>query len=177
MKRNQGLFKIYLAIVAVGLGLIVFAYMAVQQDIRISANMPQKQLAQDAADHLNAGATPSEVLPGGPAVDIKRSLAPFVVVTDKDMSVLASSVKLGDLPLPPKQAFIDAGSRYEGAFTWQPQAGVREAAVIMSYNGGYVLASRSLHEAERTIDNLTKLAILTVLGVLVVPALILTLLP
>jgi len=54
--------------------------------------------------------------------------------------------------------------------TWQPQAGVRIAAVVLPWRGGTVLARRSLRLVEERIDGLTELAALAVLCGLVVVA-------
>jgi hypothetical protein len=48
----------------------------------------------------------------------------------------------------------------ENRVTWQPEPGVRIAAVVASYSGtqsGFVMAGRSLRETERRVDQLGEL--------------------
>lgn len=177
MKRTKGLFKIYLSIAVVGAGLVVFAYAAAQQALRLGANDLPRQLAEDTAAKLNAGAKPSDVV-STDKVDVQSSLAPFVIVVDKDVNVLASSGTMGELPLPPKSSFNNPKTnKGENVFTWQPKPGVRQATVIVPYAGGYVVAAHSLRSVEKNVDKLNQIAILTVLGVVAAPAIVLVMLP
>ena len=73
------------------LTLLVFA--ALQQNLRMGANDPQVQMAEDAAARLNAGAGPDSVTPAQ-QVDMARSLAPFLIVFGHDGRPLASSALL-----------------------------------------------------------------------------------
>ncbi len=176
---NRQTIRLWLLTVTIGFGVIVFAYTAVQQSLRLSLNDPQWQIAQDAADKLTQGATPRSVLPSD-QIDESKSLAPFVTVVDKNIHVLASSGKIGNIvPLPPPSAFPDAQKRGNNWFTWQHNNyTVRDAAVIVPYQGhnpGYVLVARSMSQVETTIEHISVLAGLTLLGVVIVPALILML--
>ena len=63
-------------------------YGAAQQVLRLTANDPQIQMAQDAAASLNAGNTPTSLVPS--KVDSKVSLAPFIEVYDKCSGMLHS---------------------------------------------------------------------------------------
>ena len=74
-------------------GLCVLVYLTVQQSLRMGANDPQIQMAEDAASQLNAGASVKSVLPPT-KVEIADSLAPFVMVFDESGKVLASSATL-----------------------------------------------------------------------------------
>ncbi len=173
MKRTNGLFKIYLSIVAVGLGLLVFAYAAAQQSLRQGANDLPRQLAQDTAAKLASGIKPEEVLQSSDKVDIEHSLAPFVIIYDKEGNISASSADFGNLPHPPVGAVKVATSGEGHAFTWQPKPGVREASVSVKYGNGYVLAGHSLKSVEHSIDRLGLMALVTILGILAAPAIIL----
>jgi hypothetical protein len=53
-------------------------YAVVQPDLRMGANDPHLQLAEDAARALDGGAQPA-TLAGSSKVDVAASLAPFVV--------------------------------------------------------------------------------------------------
>jgi hypothetical protein len=93
---------IWLPIAAALATTALVVYAAVQQDIRQSANEPQVTLAESTAERLNEG-DPPELLVASRPVDLRDSLAPFVVVYDSDGHVLASSASLDGLTptLPP----------------------------------------------------------------------------
>ena len=150
------LIKFFLA-AAVVTALCGLVYVAVQQNYRQTANDPQIQMAEDAAAALVAGGSASPTIPLG-AVDISRSLAPYVVVyDDAGRPVAGSGLLNGRLPTMPSGVLEFARQRREDRITWQPQPGVRSAVVIVRYDGensGFVLAGRSLREVERREDAL-----------------------
>jgi hypothetical protein len=128
-------------------------YTAVQQDLRMGANSPQLQLAEDAARALDAGA-PATTLVGSATVDVAVSLAPFIVICDLSGKVLATDGQLdGHDPVPPPGVLDAARQNPPNAVTWEPRAGVRIATVTVPWQGGTVLAGRSLREVERQEDN------------------------
>jgi hypothetical protein len=133
-------------------------YAAVQQDLRMGANSPQLQLAEDAARALDAGA-PTTTLVGSSKVDVAISLDPFIVIFDPAGKVLATDGQLdGHDPIPPL-GVLDAGRQNPpNEVTWEPRAGVRLASVTVPWNGGTVLAGRSLREVERQEDNVLVIA-------------------
>jgi hypothetical protein len=149
--------------VACGLG-----YVAVQQALRSSANDPQVQLAEDGARALDAGAAPASLVGPGSAVaglagqstvDASVSLAPFVVVYDSSGTALAANVVLdGAVPVPPTGVLETARSAGIDKVTWQPPSGVRIAAVVVRWDGGTVLAGRSLRLVEEQEDRTLLLA-------------------
>ena len=65
-----------------------------QQVLRMSANDPQIQMAEDATQRLNSGEDPAHVVPDR-KVDMAASLAPFVTVYDDAGRPVASSANLG----------------------------------------------------------------------------------
>jgi hypothetical protein len=163
MRRTLSKLHVWLATCFMSVVLVGMVYVAVQQNYREDANDPQIQLAEDTAAALNAG-RPASGLVSGEDVDMGASLAPFVIITDQNRHVLASSGQLnGRVPLPPAGSFEQAAAGkgkytdtpHENRITWQPTAGVREAAVIVSYHGGYVVAARSLREVEGRESQLT----------------------
>jgi hypothetical protein len=167
LKLNQ--LPIWLAVVAVGVILVGFSYLAVQQQYRQSANDPQVQMAEDAASSMNQGGTP--VSPAQP-INMATSLASIVIVTDNSLKPLSSSGLLnGQIPLPPAGAFTAAknASDQENTFTWQPASNVRDAAVIVHYKSGYVVAARSLRVVEVREQSLTDMAGLAMLAVIAIP--------
>ena len=147
--------RLALAYSAMSLILPALVYLTAQHVLRQTANDPQIQLAEDAAAALNAG-QPAAALAAGQTIDMRASLAPFIIITDANRQPLAATGRLdGNIVLPPAQMFDDAkaGRRFnspagENRVTWEPAAGVRQAAVIVPYNGGYVLAARNLRETE-----------------------------
>ena len=69
-------------------------YAEVQQSLRSSANDPQYQLATDAAVKLDAGASPASVVGSSAEIDLAASLAPFVIVFDRNHSIVATNASL-----------------------------------------------------------------------------------
>lgn len=150
-----------------------FVYTAVQQDLRMGANDPQLQLAEDAAHSLDAGA-PATSLVGSTKVDVAVSLAPFIVIFDPAGHVLASDGVLdGHDPIPPLGVLDAARQDPPNAVTWEPRASVRIASVTVPWHGGTVLAGRSLREVGREVDNILFVAAagwVVMLGALAVTA-------
>src|SRR3954452_5204142 len=134
-------------------------YLGIQQDLRGDANDPQRQLAEDAARALDAGAQPAAVIGStGDKVDVARSLARFVVVFDGAGSVLATAGELeGGDPVPPRGVLDAAQTDRPNVVTWQPRSGVRLATVNVRWQGGTVLAGRSLRDVERREDEALRL--------------------
>jgi hypothetical protein len=130
-------------------------YLAVQQALRQGANDPQIQMAEDAATVLAHGGTVESVLPTT-QVDLEQSIAPFITVFDDTGTPLASSGLLhGQMPPIPAGVFDYVRQHGEDRITWQPEPGVRQAIVVVSYTGspsGFVVAGRSLREVERRED-------------------------
>ncbi len=149
---NQKKILAYLALfvfITVAFGTI---YAVTQQNERLSANDPQIQMAEDAAAGLNNGEAFQSVIPPD-RVDIAESLSSFIVVYDDSRKPLASSGYLHDeMPDLPAGVFAYTRVNGEDRFTWQPERGVRVAAVVARYNGGFVVAGRSLREVEKRED-------------------------
>lgn len=133
-------------------------YVAIQQDLRLSANDPQIQIAQDSANSLSAGINPLDLIPSQ-KIDISRSLATFMIIYNNKYQVIASSATLnGSTPKIPNGVLSYTKSNNEDRFTWQPVGSVRIAAVSQRYDGdggGYVLVGRSMKEIENRIDNIS----------------------
>lgn len=143
-------------VLAVACGL---AYIEVQQTLRTTANDPQIQLAEDAAARLGAGAAPADVVPTD-HVDLASSLAPFVAVDDVAGRTLATNGALsGGPPAPPSGVLDTARTTGRDVVTWQPRAGLRFALVAVAWEGGTVLAGRSLRLVEQREDDALLIAI------------------
>jgi hypothetical protein len=168
--RIKAILRRWLPLAAVTTLLCGLIYLVAQQSLRMGANDPQIQMAEDAANALSTGSTPQSVLPSG-LVEISSSLAPFLVVYSDSGQPLASSGLLHGMPPDlPMGVFDYARQNGEDRISWQPEAGVRVAAVVVAYGGpqpGFVLAGRSLREVEireTNIQNITGIAWLATLG-------------
>lgn len=127
-------------------------YTVAQQNIRTSANDPQIQIAEDMAEALNNGSDTTGIFPVT-KIDIAKSLAPFVIIFDTNgKTVMSSGFLDGKIPVPPNGVFTYTSQVGEDRITWQPAQAIRIAAVITKYNGGFVLAGRSLREIEKRED-------------------------
>jgi hypothetical protein len=165
MQTFLKILKKWLPLAIATAGLCGLAYLLVQQSLRISANDPQIQMAEDAASTLAGGASADAMVPSA-KVDIAASLAPFLVIYDDSGKILASSAVLhGENPAIPAGVLDFTRQHGEDRVSWQPENGVRIAAVVVRTNNGFVLAGRSLREVEKRIsqvENLSGLAILVI---------------
>jgi len=140
--------------------LFATTYATVQQAQRSDANYPQIQIAEDVATGLNRGSAPATLLTG--KIDLASSLDPFTIIYDKSGHAVASSGYLdGMVPVVPRGVLASADGKPYSFVTWQPQSGVRVAAVSVAADNYYVLSGRSLTEVER---NISKTFRLTALG-------------
>lgn len=139
-------------------------YLAVQQNYRQSAYDPQISIAEDMKLSFDS-ATPTKILDTFPQnVNISTSLSPFVILySGKGIAVHALSGTVAfqakaneteyDLP---NGVFDWVGNHGEDRITWQPQNGVRIAAVIVPLkNGDFILVGRNMREIEKRIEILT----------------------
>ena len=125
------------------------AYIVIQQELRGAANHPQIEMAREAAGKLSAGASPQSVVNSAP-IDIASSSDTYLIVVDSSGALLASSAQLeGSAVIPPSGVFAYVRDHGEDMISWQPAAGVRSAIVVDSFQGGYVVAGRSLTGTEQ----------------------------
>ncbi len=154
MRMARGVLRHWLPIAAVTTALCGLVYASVQQTLRHSANDPQIQMAEDTADALARGEPVASWVPST-RVDVAKSPAPFTVVLDERGSVVASSGLLhGRVPVVPSGVLGYVKQHGEDRVTWQPEAGVRIATVVVGYGGenpGFVVVGRSLREIEARI--------------------------
>jgi hypothetical protein len=151
MGKSRADLAIWLPIVIVTTAVCGLVYVSVQQALRQSANDPQIQMAEDAADAIVAGASAESVLPPN-RIDVARSLAPFTVVFNENGQVVAASGLLHHQPIQVPAGVLDNVRLHgESRLTLQPESGVRIAGIIVKYDGdhsGFVLAGRSMRELE-----------------------------
>lgn|SRR5437868_9820307 len=132
-------------------------YVATQQTYRSGANDPQIQMATDATNALERGASPQDLITAS-KIDIAESLAPYLAIYDASHQLVATSATLRGAPIaPPAGVFENAHATGMNVLTWQPESSVRSAIVVKSYPGGYVLAGRSLQTVEARETSLEQL--------------------
>jgi hypothetical protein len=141
---------------AVTLGIILtlfgaFGAFVFQGLLRRGANEPQAQMAALYASEIASGVKPDEAIPRN-YVDLERSLEPFVIFyNDQSEPVTATGYLNQTIPTPPSGVFRYLRSHPTDTITWQPQPGVRIAAVIHRVSGphpGFLLTGRSLRLVE-----------------------------
>ena len=148
MSNLRNFIRIWLPFAVVISAFCLLVYTTVQQALRQGSNDPQIQMAEDAAYALDNGSALDLVIPGS-KVEMGQSLAPFIVVYDVEGNPVAGSGLLnGRLPDYPKGALDTAEQDGENRVTWQPNAAVRVASVVVPYNQGFVMAGRNLREVE-----------------------------
>jgi hypothetical protein len=163
MKIMRGILKFWLPLATAVILLSGLIYLVAQQSLRSGANDVQIQIAEDAAQALASGQPAAAVFAPG-KIDIASSLAPFVVVYDRNGTLLASNAVLHDQsPVLPKGVLEYTFQHHQDRVTWQPESGVRIAAVVVAVPGeagGFVLAGRSLREVENRESQLTTILML-----------------
>ncbi len=133
-------------------------YVAAQQSVRHAGDHPQIEMTRDAIAKLQAGASPSSVLPK--KIDLARSKDPYLIVLDPQGKVLASSATLDSVQVvPPAGVFDYVRSHGEDTISWQPAPGVRSAIAVDAWENGFVVAGRSLEDTENLESSLLDWAI------------------
>lgn len=155
----------------------LFAAMSIQGALRRSADQPQLQMAQDYAAALAGGRTVDETLP--PVhVDIAKSPEPFAIFYSSDGRPVGTTGQIDqNVPAPPAGVFDYLRTHPTDKFTWQPQSGLRIAAVALRVGGahpGVILVGRSLqHTEESTLRRGTFLTWFLLMGILAAGAIFL----
>lgn len=141
--------KPYLRLGAVLILTIIFGtiYGTVQQSLRLSANDPQIQIAEDMAARLDIDGQLPETADS--KLDVTKSLAPFYGVYDRTGELLASNATLKSIPPIPFGVLQHSAGRDYNYVTWQPTGDLRFAAVTVKSKNYYVLSARSLREVEK----------------------------
>jgi hypothetical protein len=156
------IFVLFFSTLVIGL-----VYGSVQHALRMSANDPQIQIAEDSAVALERGASLSSVVSNTP-VDISGSLAPFTMVYDKNGNLLASSAFIDGKSVEYPRGVLGYAARFgQRRITWQPRPGVRIASVVQPYGGtnpGFVVSGRNIHEVENREVEVFEIAVLAWLG-------------
>ena len=164
---------LYNALILAALSTVLSFGLAVipQQVLRLGANDPQVEITGNLKASLEHGADPSSLVAKEP-VDMSESLSPFTIAFDEQGNILASSARLNSAsPTPPAGVFTFVRQHGEERFSWQPQRGVRIAAVMRHVStGGFILAGRNMREVQAREDLATTQAGLIWLGMLAIIA-------
>jgi hypothetical protein len=143
----------------------VVVYAAVQTSIRSGANDPQVAILENIIAESNADPKLDLTPLLGTVIDMKTSLAPFVVIFNDGGAPIASSAVLNNkTPVPPAGVFKYVATHEDHRFTWQPQPGVRAAVVMRKLEGtrhGFVLVGRSLREVENRVGEVAFVVLLS----------------
>ncbi len=131
--------------------ILLIVYVNDQQSIRLGANEPQEWMAHDAAARIASGMSPAHAVAGAP-VDVMSAYAPFVIVYDRvGSTTVATGVFEGKVSNLPDGILEYTREHGTHRLTWEPEAGMRYAIVIVPIQEGklgYVLSGRSLSYAE-----------------------------
>lgn len=124
-----------------------------QQVVRQAADDPQIQIAEDVKTYLEQGVGPENFTTN--KVDVRKSLAPFIIIYDKDGALVSGSGYIDEeVPVIPKDVLDSVGSSPYHTVTWEPKDGVRVAAVVTKTEENYVVSGRSLRVSEERTLNL-----------------------
>ena len=158
MSKIKNIIKIWLPFAVVITAFCALVYVTVQQALRQGLNDPQIQMAEDTASALNNGAAPNSVISGS-KVEMSSSLAPFIDIYDGNgKAVMGSGMLNGGLPDYPMGVLDSAKQKGENRVTWQPNAVVRIASVVVPYDNGFVMAGRNMREVEQRESQVELLA-------------------
>jgi hypothetical protein len=156
-----------LPLAAIASIILAISYVNDQQTLRTLANEPQEYVARDAALRVQAaGALPT----GGftNAIPIEADPAAYLLFYDATGSPVAGTGVLhGKAPTLPAGVLDVAKAKGVNRLTWQPEAGVRQALVVLPAGTGFVVAGRSLIYTEQLESDLTKRALLGWLGTMI----------
>lgn len=134
-----------------------------QQVLRGDSDYPQVEVIQQVEGIIKQGVPLDVIVNSEEAIDLESSMSLFVMIFDKDKNLVGSSAKIGgQSPTPSAENFDLAKSKGENRFTWQPEKGVRVAAVLKPVgDNAYVLAGKSLKETDKRVKTL---AVYTLIG-------------
>jgi hypothetical protein len=142
--------------------ILFFTLVVVRQDLRLSADDTQAEIAGNVELALADG-TPFKYFSSANPVKIGKSLTPYVILYDRNGVPLAGNGSLdGNFPVPPKGTFDYLLAHGEDRFTWEPIPGVREAVVARVHGDKepvFIVVGRSLVEVESHISELTRISI------------------
>ncbi|HEY5563229.1 MAG TPA: hypothetical protein VIK72_16035 [Clostridiaceae bacterium] len=159
MKTTKIIFIFWISLMFLVTFTCSLVYIVSQQSIRLGANQLPAQLAVETSTKLQDIESVKDAIPSE-KVDITKSLNTFVMVYDINKKLIASSaISSGSSIMYPTGILDNVTQKNEARVTWQPERGLRYATVAIKYDGGYIVAARSLSETEKLIDTIGKLVI------------------
>jgi hypothetical protein len=163
--KNILIFWLIIAFLATFTSLLV--YVATQQVMRLGANEMPAELATEISINLENSKNLQDSIPDE-IIDISKSLRTFVMVFDKDKTLIASSAVMGkDNPDYPKGVLDSVDKKGENRVTWQPQKGLRFATIAIKSGDKYIVAGHSLKETEKLIDTIGNMVFYTWLACMI----------
>jgi len=119
-------------------------------------------MAEDAAYNLSQG-EPANYVIAISKVEMSRSLAAFIIFCDEARKAVASPGFVhGQIPSPPAGVFDYVKRNGQDRITWEPENGVRIAAIFERYEGsisGFLVVGRSLREIEKRESQVERIAV------------------
>lgn len=172
-KNIYNILRLWIPLAVVSAFSIGFVYFAVQQNYRLSADDQQIQISEDASNYFKNG---GQISDPPNKLEISQSLNVYYLAFDSKKKLLATSAVLHEKPaVVPDGVFDYAKNKGQNRFTWQPEKGIRVAAVLTYFKGkneGYVLAGKSLKEVDKRTDALKTIALISWAGSLVLSLII-----
>ena len=174
MRASRKIFFSWLPLAVAVTGLAMLVQLTVQQNYRQLLNDPQIQMAEDLANEMNSLPSGSlaaiEDRVSAHPVNIANDLAPWSGIYALDgeggVGTMATAAILNGGPAMPPAGVFDINAwkgpivdhhlisnPNENRVTWQPQADVREAIVIVPFQTpsgikGFAVAGRNMREVE-----------------------------
>lgn len=146
----------------------ILLYAVMHQSYRSEQYDPQMQIAEDVALRVSAGVKPVTFAIKD-QTDIAVSLSPWLAIYDATGTPIVSTGLLrGEMPQPPRTVFSDLRARTteasssvaeakESTLTWEPEAGVRHAIVVVEAGDHFVVTGRSMREVDERTWNMESL--------------------
>lgn len=145
----------YLIITGIALILIAISYTGVQRQNRLLVNEEIKVYSLELEQSLDLNKNILETR----FFELNKMQSKFYILYDKNNKIVKTNATIdGKIPEFPNGALDEARKLGENRVTWQPKAGVREAAVIRNIGNDQVLVTgKSLKETEDRIDKVGRL--------------------
>ena len=158
------------------IGLILLygvTYLFNNQKERNQADIAPEHLAMATKAKLEKGIAPADAIKDRKIIDLASSDSLFIVIYDAAGVCHNSTAKIhGVDPLIPLGALTVSREKRENKITWQPEAGIRAAIVILPWtlNGldGYVVAGKSLRRTDLRIAARKQRTLISFLATIVV---------
>lgn len=139
----------------------ITVYFGLWQSHKLAFNDQQVEVVDSAQQALQSGSAPAQIIPRLPAngsatvasmPDVRKSLAPFVMVLDKEGRALESNTTYdGRFITVPAEMLESARAKGEYRTTWRPDASTKIALVlrpISDTSEWFVASGRNMREVE-----------------------------